>query len=582
MLSLFKKLKKKEVAYIFVILIFILAQVYFDLKLPDFMSEITIIIKSETAVLADILKNGSFMMICALSSLIAGIVASYFVAKLASGFSRTLREDVFVKVTDLSAAEIKEFSSSSLITRTTNDVSQVEMILAMGSQILFRAPLTAIWAVMKILNKSWQWSSLTALAVIVILSVIVSIFMAVYPKFKVIQNLIDKLNAVTRESLSGLRVVRAFNSQKYQEAKFNDVNTDLKDVQEFVQRKFALMHPTMMLIMNLLSLGIFFIGAFMISGAAQFDKIEIFANMVVFSTYAMKVIMSFVMLTMIFMHIPRAAVSARRIKEVLDKDVSIKDGEFVPKKVAKGKVEFKNVSFKYPDADEYLLKNISFTAEPGETVAFMGSTGSGKSTLVNLIPRFYDVSEGEILVDDINVKEYKVDKLNDSIAYVSQRAAIFSGTVSYNVAYPKRKSQKQISEALRIAQAKNFVDKMPKKTSSLLARDGQNISGGQKQRISIARAIAKDANIYIFDDTFSALDYKTDLALRQSLAKAHDNKTTLIVAQRIGTIINADKILVLEKGRVAGIGTHKELLKSCKVYQEIAYSQLSKEELENV
>lgn len=581
MLKILKYLKKKEWLLLLVILIFVVVQVFLDLKLPDFMSEITILIQSESGELKDILINGLYMILCAFGSLISASFNGYLISKIASSFSYNVREKIFTKVSKLSMKEVKEFSTSSLITRTTNDVNQVEMLVSMGSQLMFKAPITAVWAVRKILNKSWHFSLLTGVALVILLSVVGIIFYFVFPKFKLIQKLIDKLNGVTRENLTGIRVVRAFNAEKYQENKFNLVNKELTKEQLFTQKKFAIMHPTMMTVMNILTLSIFFVGAYLISGANLIDKISIFGNMVVFSSYAMQVIMSFIMLAMIFMMVPRAEVSAKRINEVLDSKISIKEGEFNSNTKEKGVIEFNDVSFKYPDADEYLLKNITFKVNKGETVAFIGSTGSGKSTLINLVPRFYDVTEGNILIDGINVKDYTEKALNKKIGYVSQKPVIFSGSIKYNVSYGNKIKDNKIKEAIKVAQSEDFVLKMKDKYNTDIASGGTNISGGQKQRISIARAIAKDPSIYIFDDSFSALDYKTDLKLRTDLKKHTKDSTTLIVSQRIGTIMNADNIVVLDQGKMVGIGTHKELLKNCNVYKEIAYSQLSKEELEN-
>ncbi len=581
MIKILKNLKKKEWLIILIVLILVVLQVMLDLKLPDFMSEITILIQKENATLKDMLINGGYMLLCAFGSLTFASINGYLISNVSSGFSHTIREKIFTKVSKLSMKEVKEFSTSSLITRTTNDVNQVEMAVAMGVQILFKAPITAVWAIRKILNKSFEWSLLTGLAVIILLSVIGIIFYFVFPKFKLIQKLIDKLNGVTRENLTGIRVVRAFNAEKYQENKFNLVNKELTKEQLYTQKKFALMQPTMMTFMNLLTLSIFFVGSILISNANLIDRITIFGNMVVFSSYSMQVIMSFIMLAMIFMMLPRAEVSAKRINEVLEKEITIKEGTFNYKTKETGTVEFKNVSFKYPDALEYLLKDINIKINKGETVAFIGSTGSGKSTLINLVPRFYDVTDGEILVDGINVKEYTEKALNEKIGYVSQNPVIFNGSIKYNVSYGSKVNLNKIKEAIKVSQSEDFVLKMENKYNSDIARGGTNISGGQKQRISIARAIAKDPSIYIFDDSFSALDYKTDLKLRNELKKHTKDSTNLIVSQRIGTIMNADKIVVLDKGRVVGLGKHKDLLKTCEVYKEIAYSQLSRKELEN-
>ena len=553
--------------------------------MPDYMSEITKLVQTEGSKMADIITNGSWMIGCALGSLIAAIIVGYIVANVASSFSMNLRKDLFNKVESLSMNEIKQFKTNSLITRTTNDITQIEMVISMGLQLLLKAPITAGWAILKILNKSWQWSVSTAVAVVILLSVIGMLTIIVMPKFKIVQKLIDKINGVTRENLTGIRVVRAFNAEKYQEDKFEEVNNKLTNQQLFNQTMFAILSPVMYLVMNGLALAIYFIGASLINNALMANKIVLFGDMVVFSSYSMQVIMSFLMLAMIFMMMPRAQVSAERINEVLEKDSSIKEGTFdnIDTK-EKGTVEFRDVSFKYPDAEEYLLKNISFKVNKGETIAFIGSTGSGKSTLINLVPRFYDATEGEVLVDGINVKEYKEEILNNKLGYIPQKAVIFSGSVNFNVSYGKngkKKTKKDIDEAIRVAQAKEFVEKMDKGYNTHLAQGGTNVSGGQKQRLAIARAIARRPEIYIFDDSFSALDYKTDSVLRKELKKYTKDATCLIVAQRIGTIMNADKIVVLDNGRCVGIGTHKELLKTCEVYKQIALSQLSKEELEN-
>lgn len=585
MLKLLKKFKKKEWFLSFIALLLIIVEVWLELKMPDYMSEITKLVQTEGSKMADIITNGSWMIGCALGSLIAAIIVGYIVANVASSFSMNLRKDLFNKVESLSMNEIKQFKTNSLITRTTNDITQIEMVISMGLQLLLKAPITAGWAILKILNKSWQWSVSTAVAVVILLSVIGMLTIIVMPKFKIVQKLIDKINGVTRENLTGIRVVRAFNAEKYQEDKFEEVNNKLTNQQLFNQTMFAILSPVMYLVMNGLALAIYFIGASLIHNALMANKIVLFGDMVVFSSYSMQVIMSFLMLAMIFMMMPRAQVSAERINEVLEKDSSIKEGTFdnIDTK-EKGTVEFRDVSFKYPDAEEYLLKNISFKVNKGETIAFIGSTGSGKSTLINLVPRFYDATEGEVLVDGINVKEYKEEILNNKLGYIPQKAVIFSGSVNFNVSYGengKKKTKKDIDEAIRVAQAKEFVEKMDKGYNTHLAQGGTNVSGGQKQRLAIARAIARRPEIYIFDDSFSALDYKTDSVLRKELKKYTKDATCLIVAQRIGTIMNADKIVVLDNGHCVGIGTHKELLKTCEVYKQIALSQLSKEELEN-
>ena len=585
MFKLFKNLTKKDVITILISVVLIVFQVWLDLKLPDYMSEITRLVQTEGSTINDILVQGGYMLACAGGSLIAMIIVGYLTSSVSANFSRTLGKKVFEKVQGFSMEEIKLFSTSSLITRTTNDITNVQMLISMGTQLIIKAPITAVWAVFKILNKSWTWSMLTGLAVLILLVTIAILVLTVLPKFKIVQKLIDNINALTRENLTGIRVVRAFNAEKYQEDKFEVGNHKLTSTQLFNQRMMSIMPPIMYLIMNLLTLGIYFLGASLISDAGMASKLTLFSDMVVFSSYAMQVIMSFLMLAMIFIMYPRASVSADRINEVLETETKIKDGKFSGKTKKEGEVEFKNVSFMYPDSQEYVLKDISFTAKKGEVVAFIGSTGSGKSTLINLVPRFYDATRGEVLVDGVNVKDYKLETLHNKLGYVPQRAVMFGGSVNYNVAYGEngkgKKSEKKIQEAVHVAQAEDFVLKMPETYDSYIASGGTNVSGGQKQRLAIARAIARDPEIYIFDDSFSALDYKTDFVLRSELKKYTKNATSLIVAQRIGTIINADKIIVLDRGECVGMGTHQELMKTCKVYQEIAYSQLSKEELEN-
>ncbi len=584
MLKLLKDFNKKDWLIIFVALLLIVFQVWLDLKLPDYMSKITVLVQSKGSKMGEILTEGGYMVLCAFGSLVAAMMVGYLTSFISATFSQKLRKQLFEKVQNFGMEEIKKFSTSSLITRTTNDITNIQMFIAMGLQMLIKAPITAVWAVFKILDKSWQWSAVTGAGVLVLIMMIVILMITVMPKFKLVQKLIDKINGLTRENLTGIRVVRAFNAENYQEEKFDAKNKELTKTQMFNQRMMAFMSPVMYLIMNLLSLSIYFIGAYLIDQANMMDKVTLFGNMVVFSSYAMQVIMAFLMLAIIFIMYPRANVSAQRVIEVLETNESIKDGTFDKKTKKTGEIEFKNVSFRYPDADEYVLENISFKANKGDTIAIIGSTGSGKSTIVNLLMRFYDVTDGEILIDGVNIKDYKSEYLHNKLGYVPQRAVMFSGTVNYNVAYGdngKKKSDKLIKEAVKVAQAEDFVLKMPNKYENDIAQGGTNISGGQKQRLSIARAIAKEPEIYIFDDSFSALDYKTDYVLRTELKKYTKDATSVIVAQRIGTIINADKIIVLDSGKMVGIGTHKELLKNCDVYKEIAYSQLSKEELEN-
>ena len=584
MIKLLKNFTKKDWLMIFLSFILIFSQVWLELKMPDYMSEITVLVKTEGSKMSDILVQGGYMLLCAFGSLVGAVIVGFLISKLSANFSLNLRKKIFDKVLSLSTNEVKGFNTSSLITRTTNDVSQIERFIGMGLQLLIKAPITAIWAITKILNKSVEWSIVTAVAVVILLTVIGIITLLVLPRFKIVQKLTDSLNNVTRESLNGIRVIRAFNAEKYQESKFSKVNNDLTDLQLFNQRTFAIMSPMMYLVMNLITLVIYYIGANLIDAATLASKIDIFSNMIVFTSYAMQVIMAFLMLALIFMILPRASVSAKRVNEVLDSTSSVQEGEFNGNTDSKGKIVFKNVSFKYPDAEEYVLKDISFEASPGETVAFIGSTGSGKSTLINLIPRFYDATEGEIIIDDVNIKEYDFKTLYNKLGYVSQKAVIFDGTVKSNITFGEsnsKKNEKEIVEAADIALASEFINNMDHTYNSHISSGGTNISGGQKQRLSIARAVARKPEIYIFDDSFSALDYKTDAALRKNLKKSTKDATILIVAQRIGTIMNADKILVLDNGKCVGMGTHKELLKKCSVYKQIALSQLSKEELEN-
>lgn len=584
MIKLFKNFTKKDVFLIIICVILIALQVYLDLKIPDYMKEITTLVQTTGTKIGDVLLQGVYMLICAFGSLLSAVFVGYLSSLISATFSKNVRKKLFEKIQSFSMEEIKLFSTSSLITRTTNDITNIQMFISMGLQMMIKAPITAIWAIMKILNKSWQWSVVTASAVLILILMVIFLMLTVLPKFKIVQKLIDNINNLTRENLTGIRVIRAFNGEKYQEEKFEKGNENLTKTQLFNQRAMSVMSPVMYLVMNSLTLAIYFIGALLINNAMLGMKISLFSDMVVFSSYAMQVIMSFLMLAMIFIMYPRAAVSALRINEVLSTDAKIKDGKGVKNTKETGTVEFKNVSFKYPDSDEYILKNISFKANKGDTVAFIGSTGSGKSTLINLIPRFYDATDGEILIDGVNIKDYTLEELHNKLGYVPQKAVMFNGSVNYNVSYGKTTNkilEKDIKEAVKVAQAKDFVEKMTEKYNYNIAQGGTNISGGQKQRIAIARAIARKPEIYIFDDSFSALDYKTDYLLRKDLKKYTEDSTSLIVAQRIGTIMNATKILVLDEGVCVGIGTHKELLKNCDIYKEIAYSQLSEKELEN-
>ena len=586
MLKIFKYLKKKELIMVAASILFIVGQVWLDLKLPDYMSEITKLVTTEGSHISDVLTEGAKMLFCALGSVAMSVIVGFFAAKIAAGFSKRLRSMLFKKVSDFSMEEINGFSTSSLITRSTNDVTQVQMLIAMGLQVMIKGPILAVWAVCKILGKSWQWTAVTGGAVLVLFIIIGIALIFAFPKFKVIQTYTDNLNRVTRENLLGIRVVRAYNAEGYQQKKFEKANEDLTYTHLFTGRVMSIMSPGMQLIMSGLSLAIYWIGAHLINAAAMNDKIDLFSDMVVFSSYAIQVVMAFTMMVMIFIMAPRASVAAKRINEVLETKPNIVNGNLKSaSKDIKGEVEFKNVSFKYPDAADYILKNISFKAKRGQTVAFIGSTGSGKSTLVNLIPRFYDATEGEVLIDGVNVKEYNLESLYNKLGYVSQKTVMFSGTVSSNVAYGENVlgeySEEAVKRAVSIAQASDFVEGMENQYEAAVAQGGANLSGGQKQRLSIARAVCRKPEIYIFDDSFSALDYKTDRVLRSVLKKETADTTSIIVAQRIGTIKDADMIIVLDEGKIAGRGTHEELMKTCDIYRQIALSQLSKEELEN-
>ena len=584
MLKLVKQLNKKQIIYVFIGIIFIAAQVWLDLKIPDYMSEITTLIQTKGTTIKDLYLPGTTMLLCAFGSLMSAVIVGYLISFVASSFSMNLRNTIFSKVMNFSMEEVKKFSASSLITRTTNDVTKVESLLSMGLQVLIKAPITAAWAIVKISSKSWQWSIATIVAVCILLLLISIIVIFAIPRFKIIQKLLDNLNRITIEGLKGIRVVKAYNAEEYQENKFYTTNKELTDVHLTTQKIMSIASPGMYLIMNGLALSIYFIGAIILNQTEMMNRIGIFSDMIVFSSYAMQVVMSFMMLSIIFVMYPRASVSAKRILEVLDTASTIENGNIIDVE-DKGTVEFKNVSFKYPDAEEYMLKDITFKANKGDVVAFIGSTGCGKSTLINLIPRFYDATCGEVLIDGVNVKDYDLKYLYNKIGYIPQRAVIFNGTIKENIAYgdngKKIPNMDEIKASAEVAQADEFINKMENKYDSHIAEGGTNISGGQKQRIAIARAIARDPEIYIFDDSFSALDYKTDYLLRKKIKEYTKNATLFIVAQRIGTIKNADKIIVLDNGECVGMGTHSELLKNCQVYKEIALSQLSKEELES-
>ena len=589
MLKVLKTLKWREWLYAAVAVGFIVLQVWLDLKMPDYMSQITqLAVMSDAANMPEIWKNGGLMLACALGSAVSSVAVGFFAARIAASVSFRLRSRVFDKVEGFSMEEINKFSTASLITRTTNDIMQVQMLISMGLQVVIKAPILAVWAVCKILTRNWQWSVVTAAAVVIMAVMMLFILIVVFPKFRRVQKLTDNLNSVTRENLTGVRVVRAYNAEKYQEKKFEDANLELTKTQLFTSRAMAVLAPVMTMIMSGLTLAIYWIGAYLIDALpTAAERSELFGQMAAFSGYAMQVVVAFMMLAMIFIIMPRAMVSVKRIGEVLDTESTIKDGTLTasPEGSPVGTVEFRNVSFKYPDAGEYVLRDISFKAEKGQTVAFIGSTGSGKSTAINLVPRFYDATEGEVLVDGVNVKDYTLRALHDKIGYVPQRAVMFSGTVESNVAYGEKDGTEytldDVKEAVRVAQGTDFIEKKDDTYRAHVAQGGTNFSGGQKQRLAIARAVCRRPEIYIFDDSFSALDYKTDRQLRTALKEETGEATSLIVAQRIGTIRDADLIIVLDEGKVVGKGTHDELMQSCEVYREIAYSQLSAEELEN-
>ena len=586
MIKLLRYMKGREWLFFLVSLVFIISQVWLDLKLPDYMSEITTLVETEGSAMADIWASGGKMLLCSLGSLASSIIVCYLASSIAASFSRRLRAAMFDKVESFSMEEINSFSTASLITRSTNDVVQVQMLIVLSMQVVIKAPAMAIWAITKIAGKAWQWSLATGIAVVLLVGFLTIAMVLTFPKFRKIQWLQDALNHAARENLSGIRVVRAYNAEEYQERKFEKANTDLLKNQLFANRTMTLLSPFMNITMNCLNMSIYWIGAVLINAvvienaASIATRVDIFADMIVFMSYAMQVIMSFIMIVMVFIVAPRALVAAKRINEVLDTEPKIVDSaKPQPEETCVGEVEFRNVSFTYPGGSGKVLTDISFTAHRGETVAFIGSTGSGKTTLVNLIPRFYDVTEGAVLVDGVDVRDYELEKLYKKLSYVSQRAVMFSGDIEDNVAFGANADRAKLRDALHISQSEEFVDGLEDGVKSHVAQGGTNFSGGQKQRLSIARALCRDAEILIFDDTFSALDFKTDRELRDALKAKTENKTKLIVAQRIGTIMSADKIIVLDEGRQVGTGTHQELLKNCEVYRQIALSQLSEEEL---
>ncbi len=584
MLKLLRRFTKREVLMSLISIVFVAFQVYLELELPDYMSKITTLVYTPGTASSEIWLAGGKMLACCFGSLASAVIVGYFAAQIAAGFSKKLRHNVFGKVQSFSLGEIQKFSTASLITRSTNDITQVQMLIAFGLQVIIRAPIMATWAIIKIAGKGTEWTIATGVAVLFIVIVVSTLSIVVMPKFRRMQTLTDSVNGITRENLTGLRVVRAYNAEDYQQDKFTGANKDLTYTHLFTSRAMSLMMPCMTLVMTGLPLSVYIIGANLIEKAEMMEKITLLSNMVVFSAYAIQVVMSFVMLVMIFIMLPRVLVSAKRINEVLDTEISVNDGPGAEgNSGVTGQVEFKNVSFKYPGAEDYVVRNVSFTANKGETVAFIGSTGSGKSTIINLVPRFYDITDGEVLVDGVDVRKYTLKQLRNKLGYISQRSVLFTGTVNSNVSYgdngKAEPSEEQIKRAVSIAQGTEFVEQMADGYNSMISQGGTNVSGGQKQRISIARAICRDPEIFIFDDSFSALDFKTDKQLRKALKTELSDATCLIVAQRIGTIRDADRIVVLEQGELVGIGTHSELMKTCQVYREIAYSQLSEEEL---
>ena len=584
MIKLLKKMGKREVLMAVLCTLLVLGQVYFDLTLPDYMTDLTMMLNTAGSETSDILIVGLKMLGCTLASAALAIGCGYLSAKTASGFSYTVREKLFNHVMDMGSEEMQDFSIPSLITRTTNDITQIQMIVSMGLQMIIKSPIMAVWAVIKILGKSWELSAVTAAFVVVICVFVLAVMATCIPRFRIVQKLTDKINRVARENLTGINVVHAFNAEKYQNDKFDVPSKEMMNTQLKNQRMFALMMPVMNIGMNGLTLAIYWLGAVLIQQIALTavqDRITFFSNVVVFSTYATYVVMSFMMLVMIFMMLPAAQVSAERINEVLERDVNIKEGS-VSEGREQGTVEFKNVSFRYPHASEDELSNISFKIEKGQTLAIIGATGSGKTTLISLIPRFYDATEGEVLVDGVNVKNYKFDTLYDKLGYVTQKAVLFAGSIRENVFFGESaapESDEELKNAIELSQAEEFVDKLPDGTEHMISQMGRNVSGGQKQRLSIARALSRKPEILVFDDSFSALDYKTDAKLREGLNEKLGDTTKIIVAQRISTIRHADKIIVLDRGEAVGMGTHEELMKNCDVYKEIALSQLSAAEL---
>ncbi|GAA2976989.1 ATP-binding cassette subfamily B protein [Finegoldia magna] len=581
LIRIIRYLNKKQWIQVLLSLVFIVTQVFLDLKIPDYMSKITMYVESPGHSVSDIIAEGKWMILCALGSLISAIIVGYLASKISASFSKNLRSRIFSKVESFSMKEINEFSTASLITRSTNDITQIQMVIVIGLQILIKAPIMAVWAITKIYNKGFEWTMATAVTVLILIVFVAILMLMVMPKFRMMQTLTDNINRILRENLTGLAVIRAYNSEEYRENKFDEANEELTSTQLFTSRAMSTLFPMINFSMSILTLVIYFIGAGLINAAEMMDKYVLFSNMVVFSSYAMQVIMSFMMMSMIFIMVPRAQISAKRINEVLDTELSIKDGNIdTSNDDYEYEIEFDNVSFKYTDSEQYILQDIDFKVKKGEKVAIIGSTGSGKSTILNLLLRFYDATEGVVKIQGIDIKKYKLKFLYEKIAAVLQKSFLFKGDVTSNISFGDEGTDKNlVEEAAKTSQSMEFIEKFDDKFDHEIAQLGKNVSGGQKQRLSIARAIYRKPDIFLFDDSFSALDFKTDSELRHKLKENNPDATTIIVAQRVGSIMDSDQIIVLENGQIAGIGQHKDLLKNCEVYKEIAYSQLTEEEL---
>lgn len=581
MIKIFRYLNKKQWIQILLSLVFIVTQVFLDLKIPDYMSKITMYVESPGHTVSDIIGEGKWMLLCAFGSLLSAIIVGYLASKISASFSKNLRSRIFSKVESFSMKEINEFSTASLITRSTNDITQIQMVIVIGLQILIKAPIMAVWAIKKIYNKGFEWTMATAVTVLVLIVFVAILMVMVMPKFRMMQTLTDNINRILRENLTGLAVIRAYNSEDYREGKFDEANIDLTRTQLFTSRAMSTLFPMINFSMSMLTLVIYFIGAGLINAAQMMDKYVLFSNMVVFSSYAMQVIMSFMMMSMIFIMVPRAEISAKRINEVLDTELSIKDGNLdSSNEDYEYEIEFDDVSFKYTDSEQYILQNIDFKVKKGEKVAIIGSTGSGKSTILNLLLRFYDATEGVVKIQGVDIRKYKLKFLYEKIAAVLQKSFLFKGDIKSNISFGDENTDtKMVEEAADTSQSMEFIDKFGDKFDHEIAQLGKNVSGGQKQRLSIARAIYRKPDIFLFDDSFSALDFKTDSELRHQLKENNPDSTTIVVAQRVGSIMDSDQIIVLENGQIAGIGKHKDLLKNCEVYKEIAYSQLTEEEL---